>query len=97
MTYTVSSGALNSSIPYHTIPHQAGRRRQQVVRMTGRRQFVIRNYAEHSEADLSMFGHGGGWWTDLPRLPRAVSDILVIKIILVLVLVSFQSNHFYFI
>jgi len=25
------------------------------------------------------------------------SDILVIKIILVLVLVSFQSNHFYFI
>jgi len=26
-----------------------------------------------------------------------ISDILVIKIILVLVLVSFQSNHFYFI
>jgi len=28
---------------------------------------------------------------------NATSDILVIKIILVLVLVSFQSNHFYFI
>jgi len=29
--------------------------------------------------------------------PPQASDILVIKIILVLVLVSFQSNHFYFI
>jgi len=32
--------------------------------------------------------------TDLEEL--STSDILVIKIILVLVLVSFQSNHFYF-
>ena len=31
------------------------------------------------------------------EIRKVVSDILVIKIILVLVLVSFQSNHFYFI
>jgi len=30
--------------------HQARRRRQQVVHMTGLRKFVIKNYAEHSEA-----------------------------------------------
>jgi len=33
----------------------------------------------------------------LIRTLVSTSDILVIKIILVLVLVSFQSNHFYFI
>lgn len=34
--------------------------------------------------------------TNHPKVAKT-SDILVIKIILVLVLVSFQSNHFYFI
>ena len=38
---------------------------------------VIQNYTEHSEAGnsfdvRSFIGHGGGGWTDFPRLPRAV-------------------------
>ena len=51
--------------------HQARRRRQQVVHMTDRRKFVI-TPSTLRLLTHSIFGHGGGGWTDLPRLPRAL-------------------------